>query len=627
MCGICGIVLKDRSASVDAAALERMNAALTHRGPDDAGQYTGPGVSLAARRLSIIDIPGGHQPVTNEDDTIIAVFNGEIYNFRELRRRLEQKDHVFKTNCDTEVLVHAYEEWGDDLVDVLDGMFAFAIYDKPKHRLLLARDRLGIKPLHYIETDRGLFFASELRALHHSGYVPASINPAALDAYFTYLYIPAPDTIFQNVHKLRPAERLVFEKGALKAQHYWRLQFNIDSKWNLDSAAERFKELLLESIDRQRISDVPLGAFLSGGIDSAVVVATLSKISAEPVKTFSIGFDDTEANELPYARAVAERFHTEHVDEICRPGAVELLPEIVRHCGEPFADSSVLPTWHVSKLARKRVTVALSGDGGDELFAGYAWTHTTRRVDAYRRVPRTLRNLVDIAVHLAPQSPFVMKLRRFSRDAFRSPIEAFRHRQLCFSISLRAPLYTPAWRALVSGAARDRFWDYADASSQFANPNRYLYQDHVMYLPDDILTKVDRMSMAHSLEVRVPLLDRRIVEFAATVPFHLKHRRSISKRVPKHAFRNELPLETLAQRKRGFAIPIQNWFRTSLRPVFEDTIFAGDARCATYLDREYIQSIFDSHQENRENYGHHLWAILVFEHWLREWESWPGGNP
>ncbi|MCX5769850.1 MAG: asparagine synthase (glutamine-hydrolyzing), partial [Candidatus Hydrogenedentes bacterium] len=516
MCGICGICYSDRSKRAELEELARMNDAMAHRGPDDAGVWDGGHVGLAMRRLSILDVPGGRQPMANEDESIRLVFNGEIYNFQELRSDLEKSGHVFRTNSDTEVIVHAYEQYGDDCLSRLNGMFAFALYDARQDRLLIARDRLGIKPLYYAVNDGALVFASELGALMHSGHVEKKINPPALDAYFTFLYVPAPDTIYENVRKLQPGHKLVFERGAVATHRYWRLQFEPDNSWTLDSAAERYLELARDSVRLERISDVPLGAFLSGGIDSSSVVAFLSECSDRPVKTFSIGFDDAHANELEWARIAAQRFNTDHTEEILHPDIAGFARDIAPHFGEPFADSSAVPTWLVSSVARRHVTVALSGDGGDECFAGYEWTKMNRRVAAVRNIPAPLRNLAAGALGALPAGPRLQKVLRVFGDARLAPRDAFRRRLTCFSPSLKTRLYQPDFASSLREPSIDRFNEHADAGP--TDPDNWmLYQDTVMYLPDDILTKVDRVSMANSLEARVPLLDHRIVEFAATL--------------------------------------------------------------------------------------------------------------
>jgi len=600
----------------DAEAVARMNDGMRHRGPDDAGIWNGGHAVLAMRRLSILDISGGHQPMANEDGSVVVVFNGEIYNFQELRTDLVARGHVFRTQCDTEVIVHAYEQYGDAALGHFNGMFAFALYDTARDRLLIARDRLGIKPLFYGLSGEAFVFASELGPLMDSRILGREMNAAALDAYFTFLYIPAPDTIYSNAYKLRPGEKLVFEKGRMTLERYWRPVFAPDPKWTLGGAAEAYRALLEDAVRLQRISDVPVGAFLSGGVDSSTVVATLAGMSTHPVKTFTIGFDDRAADETSYARMAARRFGTDHTEEVLHPDMVSIAPQLIAHFGEPFADSSAVPAWLVSRLAREQVTVALSGDGGDELFAGYMWAHNTRRTQAYRRVPSALRSLMDAALRIAPKSPAVAKLRRFSQDARLDARTVFRRRETCLDTNARATFYRMSLARAVSDAAVDRFAEHAESG-----PSRLgdwmLHQDTVMYLPDDILTKVDRVSMAHSLEARVPLLDHRIVEFAGTLPFALKYAHGISKRVVKQAFRGVLPSELLVQRKRGFAIPIHRWFRADLQDYFIELVLGPEARCKPYLDPDAILGLFKAHTAGQEDNGHALWAILMFEHWLR----------
>ena len=412
MCGICGISHGDSTRQADTAAVGAMTDALVHRGPDEGGTWAHRNVALGARRLSVIDVAHGQQPMLNEDESVAVVFNGEIYNAGELRDELIGKGHVFRTHCDTEVWLRAYESWGDDAVTRLNGMFAFAVCDTRNGRLFLARDRLGIKPLVYTVQNGTFAFSSELDSLLRSGMVSGRMNAAALDAYFTYLYVPHPDSIFEGVSKLGPGEALVWEKGELRKQDYWRPAFAIDESWTLDTAAEAYLDLLRDAVRMQRVSDVPLGAFLSGGVDSTSVVALLSQASDSPVKTFTIGFDDAQADETGFAQLAADRFQTDHSVYVMQPDLAEMAPQLISYFGEPFADSSAVPTWMVSKLAREQVTVALSGDGGDELFAGYSWLHMNQHVAKYRRVPSGLRSLVAAALRISPASPFVAKLRR-----------------------------------------------------------------------------------------------------------------------------------------------------------------------------------------------------------------------
>lgn len=618
MCGICGIVHDGRSAEPDREALARMNAALAHRGPDDAGEWIAPGAALAMRRLGVIDLPCGAQPMTTEDGRWTLVFNGELYNFAQLRRELEALGHAFRTQSDTEVVLRAFAQWGAEAVHRFNGMFAIAAWDAQDETLRLVRDRLGIKPLFYTHRNGVLAFASELDALRIGGFA-GEIDPGALDAYFTYLYIPAPDTIYREVYKLRPGEMLTFRKGRLATETYWRPEYDIDPAWTLDTAADRFLELLTDSVRLQRVADVPLGCFLSGGVDSSTVAAILAHVTNGPIQTFTIGFDDAHADELPFARAAAERIGSEHHETIVKPDLTTLLPEIARHFGEPFADSSALPTWIVSQAARRKVTVALSGDGGDELFAGYAWTRMNANVARYRILPAPLRRFIDSALFLAPRTHDVRKLRKFSADAFMEPFRSFKRRHTCFDDEQRRALLLPP--VLRAAEGTDRFAEHGRHAGDIGPEDWMLFQDTSMYLPDDILTKVDRMSMAHSLEVRVPLLDHRIVEFAATVPFSLKLRGGVSKRVMKRAAKALLPASLLRQRKQGFAIPVQRWMRNDLQPMLRDLLLGPDARSMTYLRRPIVENLIDDHAADKAQYGHHLWAILMLEHTLRGLES------
>lgn len=596
-------------------AVDRMSAGIVHRGPDDSGTFLKGPCILAARRLSVIDVEHGHQPMASADERYALAFNGEIYNAPALREELQQRGHTFRTRCDTEVLLAACIEWGDAAAERLNGMFAFAFYDAEQARLLLVRDRMGIKPLYVVEREGDLYFASELDALLRAGVVSGAIDAASLDAYFTYLYVPGPETIFQEVTQVNPGEQFVWQAGRATRRSYWRPEYTVDDAWSLDTAAEEYMDLLCDSVRLQRVSDVPLGAFLSGGMDSASVVAALAE--AGPVETFTIGFRDPAADERAYAEAVADRFGTRHTSEVMEPDLVDLLPRLVPHFGQPFADSSAVPTYLVSKLARESVTVALSGDGGDELFAGYTWLHMTYRARAGRRVPAPLRRLAGTVAAMGETSPVMGKIQRFVHDTFASEIEVFRRRQTCFGAEERARLYNMGPTRAIQRAARDRFQGHWDEAEGISDDDRMLRQDLRMYLPDDVLTKVDRMSMAASLEVRVPLLDHRIVEFASTLPFALKYDGGVSKRVAKHAFRNILPEVVLKQRKRGFSIPVDQWFRGPLRAYFKEAVLATDSEVRAWLDPLEIGRLWEAHQTGRRNYGHRLWCLLAFELWLR----------
>lgn len=610
MCGICGLIYADKSSRPDEQKLRRMNDAMSHRGPDDAGAWIHNNVALAMRRLSILDLSDGRQPMFSEDGSVAVVFNGEVYNFMSLRRELESLGHQFRTNSDTEVIVHAYESFGDDCLLRFNGMFALAIYDESRDRLLLARDRLGIKPLFYVHREGAVAFASELGSLIKSGLVRHEISPQALRDYFSFLYIPAPDTIYRDARKLRPGEKLVVEAGGVSVEKYWLPEYRIDPKWTLDSAAEEFLRLALSAVRMQHVGEVPLGAFLSGGIDSSTLVALMSRLGR--VKTFTIGFDDAHADELTHARRVAQHFDTDHTEEIMRPDLTASLPALIAHFGEPFADSSAIPTWLAARLARRQVTAALSGDGGDELFAGYTWTRRTRDITRAAMLPRAAKQIFAAAVGYLPESPAKGRLERAVRQLLMEPREAFRMRETCFEPAALDALLRPEWNM----AARDRFDEHAaDGPADLCD--WMLYQDTVMYLPDDILTKIDRMSMACSLEARVPLLDHRMVEFAATVPFGLKLRGKTSKLLVKHAMRDILPPETLVQRKQGFGIPIHRWFRQELRGYFQDIVLQNNAAVNEYVNARYVREIFDLHAAGKGDHGHHLWTLLVFELWLQ----------
>ncbi len=625
MCGICGIAHEDASRSADVSALDAMTRALYHRGPDEGGTWARRNIGLGARRLSVIDVAHGHQPMANENETCAIVFNGEIYNADELRADLKALGHEFRTRCDTEVVLRAYEAWEEAAVQRLNGMFAFAVWDARRERLYIARDRVGIKPLVYTERGGTFAFSSELDSLAHSGLVSGAINPVALDAYLTYLYVPHPDTIYQGVHTLGPGEALIWQRGRLRREVYWRPQMRPARSWKQGAATEAYASLVHDAVRRQRVSDVPLGAFLSGGIDSTSVVAFLAELGGPRVKTFTIGFDDTEADERRYARMAAETFGTEHIERVAEPDAAALSGELISYFGEPFADSSAIPTYMVSKLAREHVTVALSGDGGDELFAGYSWLHMTRKVSGYARWPGALRSLLDVGLRLAPRSVWWDKVRRFSADAALPPMERFRRRHSCFTADQRADVYAPATAVAVRAMAEDRFRAHWDESSGAEDNDRMLHQDLRMYLPDDVLTKVDRMSMAVSLEVRVPLLDHRIVEFAATLPFGMKYNNGESKRIMKRALRDKVPAALLEQRKRGFSVPVHGWFRDGRAvELLEELALAPGARVASYVEPRAVRALLDAHQASRADYGHHLWAVLMLEQWLRYAERLPG---
>lgn len=613
MCGIAGILsLNSRSVCVE--ELQSMCAAMTHRGPDDDGFYVGRGMGLGMRRLSIIDLETGRQPVHNEDGSIWVVLNGEIYNFKELRRALERRGHSFYTATDTETIVHLYEEYGVYCVEKLRGMFAFALWDDRSKILLLARDRLGIKPLYYAQVGGRLAFASELKVLLQLPEVKRSLNWKAVDHLFTFLSTPGAESVVAGVHKLEPAHVLTVSPGrAPRIARYWDVHFEPDYTRTETYFVERLRALLEESVRLHMVSDVPLGAFLSGGVDSSAVVATMSRLTARPIKTFSIGFPEKRYNEAPYARRVAEEFGTDHRELILEPHTFELVEDIAWFLDEPFGDSSAIPTYMVSKLAAEEVTVALSGDGGDELFAGYDRYRVEERERRYRFLPTLARRALG---SIGKKMPEGMRGRNFLRHLSLTGTERYLDASTLFRLEEKRKLFHPEifalfshdapWRALAAGLAKeDHHWLSA-----------LQYLDLKNYLPLDILTKVDRMSMAHSIEARVPLLDHKLVEFAATIPPEFKLRNGTTKDIFKRAMRGILPEEIIDRRKQGFAIPLGRWFRGRLAHFLREILLSDTSRRRGIFNPAYIERLVTMHERGRE-LDLHLWTLVSFELWCR----------
>lgn len=634
MCGICGFVSLKPITDAD-RILRRMVEALRHRGPDGCGTWgrgetekRGNGVSLVHAclghtRLAIIDLSeAGKQPMSNEDGTIWVTYNGEVYNFLELRQQLEGKGHRFRSRSDTEVLVHAYEEWGDGFVTKLRGMFAFAIWDERKGgRLLLVRDRLGIKPLYYAHLPDGtIVFASELAPILRHPDVSREIDPLAVDAYFAHGYIPAPLTIYRAVRKLPPAHCLVWENGEIRRQRYWHLDFTCKRTESADELAEELRERLEKTVRLHLISDVPLGAFLSGGMDSSSIVALMAQASDRPVKTFSIGFDDERFNELPYARLIARRYGTEHHEFVVAAPTAALMPELIGYFGEPFADSSALPTFIVSKIAREHVTVVLSGDGGDEIFAGYEWTRRALlwagkpQLKPQSLSPRSESRDLWHEAFVRHGTSFWHRLLKAWRDFQEGPIAVFQRRTRT-PFAIRQLLYSQDFLKALNGQTADYIQDELLRSAPVSEwRERLLYCDTMLYLPDDCLTKVDRMSMAVALEVRPPLLDHTIVEFAASLPFDLKWRNGTTKWLLKRAMKNDLPPETMQQRKQGFSIPAAKWMQGALG----GEVLAGLDGDNQFLNAEAVRQMMALHREGKANFGHLLWRVYVWQVWRRK---------
>jgi asparagine synthase (glutamine-hydrolysing) len=626
MCGICGTFNFSRDAEVDAAEVRRMNEQIIHRGPDEDGFYLNGRTGLAMRRLSIIDLSGGQQPITNEDGTIWIVFYGEIYNYPELRQDLEKRGHRFKTRADTEAIVHAYEEYGVDCPGKLNGMFAFAIWDAKNERLFLSRDRLGKKPLYYYYDRERLVFGSELKSLLQAKNVPRRVSQNALDLYLTFEYIPAPHSIFADIFKLPAGHSLVIDgRGKPEIRQYWELHFH-ENGYHPQELEKGLVEILQDAVKVRLMSDVPLGAFLSGGIDSSCVVALMAQVMKEPVKTFSIGFEEDSHstvgyNELHYARAIANHFKTDHKEFILRPSALDLTEKLVKHLDEPLGDFSIFPTYLVSKMAREHVTVVLSGDGGDELFGGYDayladWTYRQ-----YRKIPALVRNrvLMPVTMCLPPSEKkkgLRNRLKRFV-EGTRFPEDLQHVRWMMFlAEEEKTRLYGEAMAGVQPQHLPHQFirQHFANADSQ-DYVNRQLYVDIKTYLCDDIMVKVDRMSMAASLEARAPFLDYRVVEYAATIPSALKIRGTQTKYILKKAMAPLLPPEIINRGKEGFSIPIKNWLRQELRPMMLDVLAPARIQRDGFFNADYVQKLVNEHLQGTENHSHRLWALMVFNIW------------
>jgi asparagine synthase (glutamine-hydrolysing) len=632
MCGIAGFVnARDAPPARErAAVLERMLTVITHRGPDDEGTLVAGGAAIGMRRLSIIDLAGGHQPISNEDGTISIVFNGEIYNFKELHAELASRGHVFRTHSDTEAIVHAYEEYGAACVERLRGMFAFAIWDARKAELFLARDRVGKKPLYYSLTPHGtLVFGSELKSLLEHPEVGREIDPQALDAYLTFGYVPDPLCILRGVSKLPPGHHLTFAGGRVALKQYWDFQFetDVDAKGRrADDYLEELRALLDEAVRIRLIADVPLGAFLSGGIDSSAVVGLMARHSDRPVKTFSIGFNEDSYDELKYARVAARHFNTEHHEFVVTPDIVQIVDELAWHFDEPFADPSALPTYMVSKMAREHVTVALSGDGGDELFAGYTRYLVEQKRAPFERVPRVVRR--GLMRPLSERLPHGAWGRNYLHNVSLDAADRFLDSVSVFTRLTRGALYTSDFRARLAdeGAAATSFRALASRVQTGELLDALLYIDSKTYLPGDILTKVDRMSMAVSLEARAPLLDHKLIEFVARIPASLKLRGGETKHIFKRAIADFVPAEILHRPKQGFGVPVQQWINEQLREQMRETLTDSRARARGYAEPRYVAQLLNEHERGRRDHAAPLWALFMLELWHRVFIDGAGAN-
>lgn len=620
MCGICGIWHFAKEQPVLFSDIKRMCDTIVHRGPDDDGQFVSENAGIGMRRLSIIDLSSGAQPIFNEDRSMAIVFNGEIYNHNDVRRDLMARGHHFRTKSDTEVILHAYEEYGADCPSHLNGMFAFAILDQRNCRLFMARDRLGIKPLYYyLDRDR-LVFGSEIKAILQIPQVRRQVDLKALDHFLTFEYIPAPLSILKNIFKLEPGHFLLCEPGGVRIGRYWSFKYQ-STGMDERTLCENLVDLLQDAVKIRLMSEVPLGAFLSGGLDSSSVVAMMCRSSSDPVKSFSIGFDDSTYNELPFARTIARHFHTEHYEEIITPDVTRLTERIIRQLDEPFGDFSVFPTFMVSEMARKHVTVVLSGDGGDELLAGYDTYLAERMARQYQKLPGFLRQglirpLVDLIPPTEKKKGLVNKLKRFVEGAG-LPAHLQHVRWMIFlQQAEKSLLYSAALQNTLEGENPYDFIEQKFAAVTSDDPlDQQEYVDITTYLVDDILVKVDRMSMANSLEARVPFLDYRLVEFAATIPSHLRLRGRRTKYLLKQAMRGILPEVILSRGKEGFSIPIKNWMKNELQPMLLDALSPDRLREHGYFNVTFIAKLIDDHLKGKENHSHRLWALMVFQMW------------
>ncbi len=623
MCGISGVLYFDETRPVQPGILQAMNGVIRHRGPDSDGFYFRPGIGLAMRRLAIVDVEGGRQPLSNEDGTVWIVFNGEIYNAPELRPRLEARGHVFRTQTDTETIVHLYEEHGPDCVHHLRGMFAFAIWDQSRRRLLIARDRVGKKPLYYAEHDGGLLFGSELKCLLQYPGFSRDPDLVGIHHFLSLQYVPEPFAAVQGARKLPAAHRLIVENGRTRIERYWELDY--EPKWNGADLQERVREKVTEAVRIRLMGEVPLGAHLSGGVDSAIVVGLMAGMSSQPVKTFSIGFREGAFNELDHARAVATHFGTEHHEFLVEPDAVSLLPKLVAHFDEPFADPAALPTWCLSELTRRHVTVALNGDGGDEAFGGYQRYYADPFADLYRLLPAPIREgFLDRLLRCFPRDSskpverdFGAALRHLAAAARLSTGASVLRWGSYFQEPDKQALYTEEMRAAAgheaSHALLEACFRNAKAVSRL---DRTLATDVGNYLQGALLPKVDRMTMAHSLEARSPFLDQEVLELAARLPTAWKVKGFTTKRILRETFADLLPPAITRRGKMGFSVPLGMWFAGPLAEHAREILLPAGAPIHRFLRREALSALLEEHTARKADHGKRLWALLNLATWL-----------
>ena len=623
MCGIVGFI-NSNSRPVSREILARMNSCIVHRGPDEDGFYVNKNVGLAMRRLSIIDLKGGQQPIFNRDQTKAIVFNGEIYNFQELREDLKKRGHQFYTHCDTEIIVHLYDEYGADCVDYLRGMFAFAIWDEREKSLFIARDRVGKKPLLYSHQPNGdLIFGSEFTALLAHPDISREVDTEAIHHYLSYLCVPAPLTAFRQIRKLAPGHWMRWKNGEVEIKRYWLPDFSKKIEISETEAVEETLRILRESTKMRMIAEVPLGAFLSGGVDSSTVVALMAETSAQPVKTFSIGFEEEDFSELKYAKIVADRIGAEHHEFVVRPNALEILPLLVEHYGEPYADSSAIATYYVARETRKHVTVALNGDGGDESFAGYERYFAMRLAEKYHKIPAVLRKtLIETAVNLLPTSETkrsrARDLKRFVKAASLPRVERYFRWVSAIDRQSKENLYTKDFRNSVENYdSADFLKTWFDKSNGGGIVDATMFTDQQTYLPNDLLVKVDIASMANSLEARSPFLDHKVIEFAATLPENIKLRGAETKYLLKKAASKVVPPEVLYRKKMGFGVPLTHWFRGELKDFVRGVLLSEKSLKRGIIKPEMLEKYVSEHINAERDYTHQIWTLLMLELWFQ----------
>ncbi len=626
MCGIVGKFNFKTGKPVSENLIDSMCEKLNHRGPDDKGVFIDGAVGLGHTRLSIIDLSShGHQPMGSSDGRYWITYNGEVYNFLSLREELVLEGYTFKSQCDTEVILYLYQKYGKKCLEYLRGMFSFAIWDCKEETLFLARDRIGKKPLFFYFDEKVLIFASEIKSILQDNTVKKQINYEAFYDYFKYLYIPDPKTIYNNIYKLEPGHFLICSKHKFEKTQYWDISFSQSESKNLNQITEELYEIIKESVSLRMISDVPLGAFLSGGIDSSCVVAMMALESSKPVTTCSIGFDSSKFDEVEFAQIVADQYQTDHHELIVKENAASIINDLPKYFDEPFADSSAVPTYFVSKLARRKVTVALSGDGGDENFAGYEKYYIDDIENRLRNsIPEIIRkSLFPNIANLFQKfdNPYLQKgntlFNTLSHDA-----------DFGFFLT-NTQFQEPLWNSLINEETKKKIGDYdpfnitqyhynkADTDNHLS---KILYTDLKTYLPGDILVKVDRMSMAHSLEVRAPILDHKVIEFAASIPHALKYNRGEKKYILKQSLKKILPHSILYRKKMGFSVPLADWFRNDLRIIVENTLFSSNSGLPIFFNISNIKKIWDKHQAGKRDFSTILWTLFMFELWFKHSE-------